>query len=89
VPAEKRLARASAISEDDVRRIVREEMERVQKTDIGAKTMAIIASRSTHKAAFSAADPGDGRARSTGHELLAWQDEGDHLVFLVKRGGEQ
>jgi peroxiredoxin family protein len=44
---EQKLARTSGMSEDDVRRIVREELERAQKSDAGAKKAAIIASKGT------------------------------------------
>jgi tRNA 2-thiouridine synthesizing protein A len=27
-------------------------------------------------------------AETTGNEMLAWQEEDDHLVFLIRKGGE-
>ena len=47
MPDEQRLARASGMFEDDVRRIVREELERAHENDAGAKKTAIIASKGT------------------------------------------
>ncbi|MGA9760982.1 MAG: DsrE/DsrF/DrsH-like family protein [Gaiellaceae bacterium] len=44
---EQKLAEASGMNEEDVRRIVREELERARKGDAGTKKAAIIASKGT------------------------------------------
>jgi peroxiredoxin family protein len=47
VPDEQKLAQASGLSEEEVRRIVREELERDRKHEPAAKKAAIIASKGT------------------------------------------